>query len=192
MNNCYVYKHIRLDNNKLFYIGIGTGSNYKRAYTKHGRNIFWKRVVNKTNYLIIIYKDNLTREEACKEEIRLIDLYNGRYLSNLTIGGEGIKNMSLYIKNKIREKLKGNKNSLGVKWKRKSVYTEKERTTLKNRLQNNKYANSLKVIDTITNHIYHSVKEASRLNNIPEITLTRWLKGITKNKSNLKYYYEHN
>ena len=47
----YVYKHIRLDNNEIFYVGIGNDNNYKRAYQKISRNIFWKRVVNKTKYI---------------------------------------------------------------------------------------------------------------------------------------------
>ena len=36
----YVYKHTRLDNNEIFYIGIGLNSddNYKRAFDTYGRN----------------------------------------------------------------------------------------------------------------------------------------------------------
>lgn len=43
----YVYRHIRLDKNQPFYIGIGVdeGGNYKRAYNFIKRNNYWKNVV---------------------------------------------------------------------------------------------------------------------------------------------------
>ena len=44
MDNKVLYQHERLDNNKVFYVGIG---NITRAYSKHGRNQYWKNVVNK-------------------------------------------------------------------------------------------------------------------------------------------------
>ena len=31
----YIYRHIRLDKNEPFYIGIGSDKDYKRAYNKH-------------------------------------------------------------------------------------------------------------------------------------------------------------
>ncbi len=34
-----VYKHIRLDNDTVFYIGIG--KNQKRPYSKNYRNKYW-------------------------------------------------------------------------------------------------------------------------------------------------------
>lgn len=46
----YVYRHIRLDKNEPFYIGIGSDATYKRANTKKGRNEIWKRIVCKTTY----------------------------------------------------------------------------------------------------------------------------------------------
>lgn len=90
----YVYRHIRLDKNEPFYIGIGTDSNYQRAYSKHSRNIFWKRVVGITNYEVEILMDNLTKEEAKHKEIEFINLYGKKInktgiLVNITDGGEG-------------------------------------------------------------------------------------------------------
>ena len=97
----YVYKHIRLDTNEIFYIGIGSkdsrdikNGTYTRAFQKTLRNIFWNRIVKKTNYKVKIIKDNLTIKQAKKEEIRLVKLYgkrvNGGTLCNITDGGEGI------------------------------------------------------------------------------------------------------
>lgn len=107
----YVYEHVRLDTNKVFYIGIGSDNlNYSRAKTTVGRNAFWYRIIKKTDYTINILFDNLTWEEACEKEIELIKLH-GRYkdggiLTNLTEGGEGFKkNHTNESKKQISEKL---------------------------------------------------------------------------------------
>ena len=54
----YVYQHIRLDKDEVFYIGVGTKYNkekrYKRAYDKKNRNILWKRITNKSEYKVEI------------------------------------------------------------------------------------------------------------------------------------------
>jgi len=91
----YVYRHIRLDKNEPFYIGVAT--HIKRAYEKNQRkNIIWKSIVSRTNYDIEILFDDLTREQALEKEIELIALY-GRIdkktgtLANLTDGGEGFQ-----------------------------------------------------------------------------------------------------
>lgn len=56
----YVYRHIRLDKNEPFYIGIGSDSEYKRAHTHHSRNAHWKNIVNITAYEVEILIDNVT------------------------------------------------------------------------------------------------------------------------------------
>jgi hypothetical protein len=92
----YVYRHIRLDKNEPFYIGIGSDSKYKRANELRGkrRNILWNRISLKTKVKVEIILDDLTWEDACKKEIEFIKLY-GRLdkktgiLSNLTDGGDG-------------------------------------------------------------------------------------------------------
>ena len=95
ISNAYVYRHIRLDKNEPFYIGIGCLSNYKRAYEKAKRNKFWYNIVAKTNYEVEILFDNLTWEQAEQKEIEFIRLYgkkddNTGMLVNLTDGGGGI------------------------------------------------------------------------------------------------------
>ena len=54
MNKYLVYRHIRLDKNEVFYIGIGNDSNYKRSKIKANRSVYWKNIVNKTFYEIEI------------------------------------------------------------------------------------------------------------------------------------------
>lgn len=92
----YVYRHIRLDTNQPFYIGIGSDDlgKYNRANNKSKRSVFWKNIVSKSKYRVEIVLDDLTWEEACEKEKELINLY-GRYnkqlgtLCNLTDGGDG-------------------------------------------------------------------------------------------------------
>ena len=49
--NTLVYRHLRLSNNEVFYIGIG---NEKRPYSKGSRNPLWKNIVKKDGYKIEI------------------------------------------------------------------------------------------------------------------------------------------
>lgn len=92
----YVYKHTRIDNNQIFYIGLGANDNdsYKRAYSTFGRNKWWYKITNKTDYKVEILFNNLKWEEACEKEKELIKIIGRRSLNegtliNITEGGEG-------------------------------------------------------------------------------------------------------
>lgn len=104
----FLYRHIRLDNNEPFYIGIGTKkkwftdfkTEYRRAFEKTGRNIFWKRIINKTNYEVEILFESNDYEFIKNKEIELIQLYGKRWnntgtLVNITDGGEGVSGYTL-------------------------------------------------------------------------------------------------
>jgi len=116
-----VYSHTRLDNNTIFYIGIG--NEYKRAYSKHSRNSYWNNIVSKTDYKVTILFENLTWEEACKKEVELISLYGRKdlkkgLLANLTDGGDGVKGHSQETIDKITKVHKGRIHSEEEKLKR--------------------------------------------------------------------------
>ena len=102
----YVYRHIRLDKNQPFYIGIGkSDSDFNRAYSYKNRNVYWNNIVNVTNYRVEIMLQDITWDEACKKEIEFINLYekntkNGM-LCNISDGGEGG-----YLSKEINEKRK--------------------------------------------------------------------------------------
>ena len=98
MNIHYIYQHIRLDTNEVFYIGKGVQKkyNYKyyRAFDTKRRNNIWKNIVNKTDYKVEILFTNLTEIECFKIEIELISKYGKIFdksgtLANYTNGGEG-------------------------------------------------------------------------------------------------------
>lgn len=86
-----LYRHIRIDKNEPFYIGIGDKEN--RAYSQRSRNKFWKNIA-KQGYEVEILFEDLTWEQACEKEKEFITLYGRRDLKagtlvNLTDGGEG-------------------------------------------------------------------------------------------------------
>lgn len=91
----YVYKHIRLDKNETFYIGVGSdrGGRHTRAYRKHSRSRHWYNIVNKYGYRVEIIEDELRWEDALQREIYFISVYkrksDGGVLVNLTLGGDG-------------------------------------------------------------------------------------------------------
>lgn len=90
-NTKILYRHIRLDTNEVFYIGIG---DIKRANDKTSRSKYWRSITNKTKYRIDIILENLTWDDACKKEIEFIKLYGRKDLGlgtlvNMTDGGEG-------------------------------------------------------------------------------------------------------
>ncbi len=86
-----VYRHIRLDKNQLFYIGIGV--DLKRAYDKSHRNKHWQSIVKITEYRVDILFDDIDYEFAKEKEIEFIALYgrkeDGGVLCNITKGGDG-------------------------------------------------------------------------------------------------------
>lgn len=112
----YVYRHIRLDKNEPFYVGIGNDVTNKRAKERARRNEIWKKIVAKSDYEVEILFDNLTYEKAKLKEIEFIKLYgridlgNGT-LANLTDGGDGTINPSQEVRDKISQVNKGRKNS---------------------------------------------------------------------------------
>jgi group I intron endonuclease len=111
----YVYRHIRLDKNEPFYIGIGTDNNFKRSRTRKGRNNIWKKIANKTEFEVEILFYDIDIEEAKKKEIEFISFYgrianNDGILANLSGGGDSSFNPSFLTRQKISIATKGDKN----------------------------------------------------------------------------------
>ena len=109
----YVYTYTRLDKDEIFYVGIGSDFNYKRAKNKSLRTDYFKKIINKSKCRLDIVFDDLTWEEACLKEIELIALYGRRDLGigtliNFTDGGEGRKGSQNRITPTYQIDLKGN------------------------------------------------------------------------------------
>lgn len=95
----YVYRHIRLDTNQPFYIGIGSNTEksnfYSRSKTSKKRNPFWYNIVKNTNFRVDILFESHDREIIKEKEIEFIKLYGKRIdktgtLVNISDGGEQI------------------------------------------------------------------------------------------------------
>ena len=107
----YLYRHVRLDTNDVFYVGIGTKSNndylkgtFGRAETYSGHNQFWNSVVAKTKYYVDILIQSDSREFIEQKEIEFISIYGRRdknvgTLTNLNDGGRGDNSSDFSIKN---------------------------------------------------------------------------------------------
>ncbi len=131
-----VYRHIRLDKNIPFYIGIG--KSVDRPYNKKDRSTFWKSIINKTTYDIEILFNNLTKKQAIEKEIEFIKLY-GRVdlktgsLCNMTCGGEGTgvlnDDLEWLRRRKIKETLTGRK--VSEESKLKNCLSKKNRIPVK-------------------------------------------------------------
>lgn len=123
----YLYRHIRLDKNQVFYVGIGTiprdnilkqlgythKSFYRRAYDrKKSRNPYWLNIINKTQYRVEIIFETNDIDLIKKKEIEFIFLYKDT-LCNMTIGGDGIESYkhTEATKKKISRSLTGKKKS---------------------------------------------------------------------------------
>lgn len=139
----YLYRHIRLDKNEPFYIGIGTeytitqkkrGKPIERARSKMRRNKIWNDIVKKTNYEIEIVLMSNDYDFIKQKEVEFIKLYGRKdlnlgTLANMTDGGEGLQgfNHSEETKNRIRQKNTGRKVSETTLLKRKLFWEGKER-----------------------------------------------------------------
>ena len=196
----YLYRHIRLDKNEPFYIGIGSDLHYKRAYQTKSRNKHWHNIVSKTEYDIEILIDNITWEEACKKEVEFIKLYgrkdlNSGILTNLTDGGEGTINVivnestrnliGIKSRNLIRTENHCNNISKAKKGKQFSEDHKKKLSMARKGLTAEKVHNSVLVLNATTGIFYYSINEAAKSQNVNPATLREKLRGISKiNNSN--------
>lgn len=75
MNNYYVYRYIRLDNNTPFYVGASNKLNYARAYDIRARTKPFKDIYAITEIKVEIISEGLSKEEAEILETKFIALY---------------------------------------------------------------------------------------------------------------------
>jgi hypothetical protein len=206
----YLYRHIRLDKNEPFYIGIGC--TIYRAYDFKRRSKWWKRIYDKTDIEVDIIFDNLTKEEVREKEKEFIALYGRKDLKtgtlvNMTDGGDGALNaiireetrekkrqriVSLETKMKLSERMKKNTYSKGHK-PSKEVIEKRRQGILKrgykhppeviekiNKTKKERGAKAKIVFDSVNGIYYSSAVEAAELLKIPLITIQRICKGKTK------------
>lgn len=164
MKQYYVYRHLKLNTNDVFYIGMGKEINFRRAFSKRYRNNYWLNTVKKYGYSVEIIAENISEESAIELECFLINLYgrkdlNTGILVNMTDGGEGVFNPS-------PESLEN-------------------RSGIKSHM-------SKRVMNMDTNEIYISLVECCKVNNLIYQSMKTRLRGATKNKTSYTYIDELN
>ncbi len=140
----YVYRHIRLDKNEPFYIGVGgldEFDDYQRSRSKSNRSIFWKRIITKTKFEIEIIFDDLSVHEAFCKEIELIKLYGRKDLGlgtlcNMTDGGDGTTGRVYSHSDKTKAKI--------AKAHKGKIISEEVKLKLSNRLIGTKLSKEIK------------------------------------------------
>ena len=179
----YLYRHIRLDKNEPFYIGIGTKKEgcktyscfYKRANdSSNRRNKLWKDVNNKTKYEVEILLESDDYEFIKQKEIEFTILYGRKDLKtgslcNLTNGGEGCLGT---IFTEERNKKISDKNKGRVKTKKEIALLSTYKTK--------------KVINKSTNEVFESIQLAADSENITHSSLYQQLNCCSK-KCKFKY-----
>jgi hypothetical protein len=115
-----LYRHIRLDTNKPFYIGIGR--NIRRAYTVSGRSAEWKSIYESTDIEIEILFVHDDWKVICEKEKEFIaihgrqDLNEGSLVNKTSGGSTGTPNRlvtneeKMKISNALKGRFCGNKN----------------------------------------------------------------------------------
>ena len=179
-----VYTHTRLDNNLVFYVGIGL--DIKRAYQKKFRNAHWKSIVEKHGYSVDILNVDIEWSEACEIEKSLIAKYkrkcDGGSLCNLTIGGDGVVGM-VWTEDHKRKISEGNKGKKRTEDQRKNiscgrtgiVFSEDHRRKISQNRLGKKLSEKTrakmsesrkkKVVDLLTGITYDCIKDACEKTN---------------------------
>lgn len=181
----YLYRHIRLDKQEPFYIGIGKmrskysntlESKYERAYSTK-RSLFWKKITNKAKYKVEILLESDNEDFIKNKEIEFIKLYGRKDLKlgtlcNLTDGGEGCFNRinSLERNKKISEALK-------LRVRTKETY---------DKVRKSKY----KQIVRSDGKEYNSLTEASKELNISIAAISKVLKNDKYSTRGYKWKYK--
>ena len=198
----YVYRHIRIDKNEPFYIGIGSDCNFTRANEKRKgrRNKIWNDIYSKTKIEVEILFSDVSYEFACEKEVELIKLYgrintNTGILSNLTDGGDTEAGRVVTTQEReYRSKLFSGVNNpmYGKKMSKESI----EKGRIK-RLGQKAWNKGLKgvqksnngkiVLDLNTGVFYENAREAAEFNNIKHTTLKSKLNGCNKNNTSFIY-----
>lgn len=192
-----VYRHRRLDTNEIFYVGIGKAET--RAHNKsNNRSLFWKNIVNKTNYSVEIIARDISWEEACELEVILIREYGRKDLKtgilvNLTNGGDGSKGYKRIVpmvfskESRLKMSESQKKNGISKEQRLKINHGFRNMKSISKKNMSKTQFKPKKVINTITKKTYNSAKELSEIIDVNYATLKNWLNGRTINKSEYKY-----
>ena len=213
----YLYRHIRIDKNEPFYIGISKKDsiNYERAYNfdyRH-RNLHWTNIFNKTEIEVEILFENITYEFAKQKEIEFIKLYkrilDGGILANLTEGGDGVlgfKNPKLAERNKLgiwkgKKHTEETKRIMSIKSGSRRYNAEQRKRMSESKMgmysgkKNPRYLGKVYCFDFENNllSINETMQDAATMHKVSLSTVARRIKGIIdKDKFKSQLFFSRN
>ena len=198
----YLYRHIRLDKNEIFYIGIGgkeaKKGGYYRANRVSNRNKIWNDIYNGCgkNIQVDIVLESNNWEFIKEKEKEFIAMYgrknnNTGVLSNLTDGGDGAVGL-VYTEERRKKQSDALKNSpFNLKGKKLPNWWKEKIRQTKFGTANPQYgkhtAVSKKVINVITKEIFPTILLAGENIGIKGRLLHQYLSGHRINKSPFVY-----
>lgn len=172
-----VYRHRRLVDNEVFYIGM-SNSDGRISNSTHRRNPLRNNIVSKHGFYSEIIAKDLSQEEAFELEIFLIELYGRRDLGtgtlcNMTSGGEGSLGVKRNHSKETRLKMSISSKGIGKS---------------ENHIKNMKIPKKdKKIINIITKEEFERVEYAAKSIGMAPYNLSRRLTGTTKNNTNFRY-----
>jgi len=203
----YLYRHIRLDRNEPFYIGIGgkeaNKGGYYRANRVSNRNYLWNNIYNTCNKNIQI---DIVIESDCWEfiknkECEFIALYgrknnNTGILSNLSDGGDGSVG-AVYTEERRKKQSESMKNSDKILKGKKLPDWWKDKIRQSKLGANNPQfgkctAISKSVINVITGEVFETIRLAGESMGLKGRLLHQYLDGSRVNKSPFVYLETYN
>ncbi len=201
----YLYRHIRLDKNEPFYVGVGTKSNrnnttfkteYSRAYRASRRNKIWNDITIKTEYEVDIVIESDNYDFIRNKEIEFVKLY-GRInlqtgtLANLTEGGDGNLGYTPTEEQRkaISERQLGNKNHMfGKKGELNPLFGKPKDRQSREKSANTKHEKYFnEIVDIKTGEVFRNPRCTAEVYNINLNTLRHYLNGTRINPTNLRY-----
>ena len=182
----YVYLHIRLDNNTVFYVGKGKGSRCDVPK----RNLHHDNICKTCGCKVVKIKENLTESQAYRLESKMIKYYvhtlgygidiegyddydhNLPHLTNRDWGGEGGKSGIKFSEEHKQNLSKSHKGKPSPnKGKKMSAETKKKQS------ESHKGKLSKKVICITTGKTFNSIADATINYNVPKSNIVYCCKG---------------
>lgn len=182
MQTYFLYRHIRLDKNEVFYVGIGTKrpnakfyrTIYLRAFSnkKYHRSNLWNKIVGKTDYEVEIIFESNNLNLILNKEKEFIKLYGRKDLKTGTLSNlcEG-----------------GTMNGLGYK------LTEDQKKNKQKHFYKNNYASSEVFVYKSTGEFvskFSSHKQAEKTLNLFKHAVGFCLRGILKHAKQYVFFKE--
>lgn len=190
MGNYYVYSHIRLDTEKVFYFGSGS---HLRPYKKNNRNSIWQKIVKEVGYRVEILRVFKTKKEACTCESELIRRAKaiGQAEANMTLGSSKGGPVGIVRSAKTRRKMAlakmGAKNPIHRPEVKAKMVASKQGVVPWHATNRATELNKIQVVDLKTGTRWNSIKEAAIHIGKSHAHLCNMLKGVSRNTTTLMY-----